>query len=192
MGTGSPAQVQQTPVLVVKTTEGRSPSIASATDVCALYKRAKYAFSAAVVVTSVRGLAIERRRLAHSRELERGRRNSAEAPRGSRHPAPHESYFEYCEQTRTRLSLRKNAPVSRPVQPVAAGRIVEIPQVGGLHHRDERIAACVGCSLFSEPNSWGLSSEKSPSCDQSLTRTHANHQESGFHGILLRSIQQQV
>jgi putative transposase len=51
------------------------------------------------------------------------------------------SYFEYYEQTRTHLSLGKDAPISRPVQPVTAGRIVEIPQVGGLHHRYERIAA---------------------------------------------------
>ena len=51
------------------------------------------------------------------------------------------SYFEYYEQTRTHLSLDKDAPVSRPVQPVGTGRIVEIPQVGGLHHRYERIAA---------------------------------------------------
>jgi len=50
------------------------------------------------------------------------------------------SYVEYYEQTRTHLSLGKDAPVSRPIQS-AAGRIVEIPQVGGLHHRYERIAA---------------------------------------------------
>ena len=55
------------------------------------------------------------------------------------------SYFEYYERTRTHLSLGKDAPVSRPVQQVGKGigkgRIVEIPQVGGLHHRYERIAA---------------------------------------------------
>ena len=51
------------------------------------------------------------------------------------------SYFEYYERTRTHLSLGKDAPVSRPTQAVEKGRIVEIPQVGGLHHRYERIAA---------------------------------------------------
>ena len=51
------------------------------------------------------------------------------------------SYSEYYEQTRTHLSLSKDAPVSRPVQQHGKGRIVEIPQVGGLHHRYERIAA---------------------------------------------------
>ena len=51
------------------------------------------------------------------------------------------SYFDYCEHSRTHLSLRKDAPISRPVQPVGTGPIVAIPQVGGLHHRYERIAA---------------------------------------------------
>ena len=51
------------------------------------------------------------------------------------------SYFEYYERSRTHLSLGKDAPISRPIQPVGTGRIVEIPQVGGLHHRYERVAA---------------------------------------------------
>ena len=44
------------------------------------------------------------------------------------------SFFAYYEGTRTHLSLGKDAPVSRPVQTTKTGRIVEIPQVGGLHH----------------------------------------------------------
>jgi putative transposase len=51
------------------------------------------------------------------------------------------SYVEYYERSRTHLSLGKDAPISRPIQPVGTGRIVEIPQVGGLHHRYERVAA---------------------------------------------------
>lgn len=51
------------------------------------------------------------------------------------------SYFDYYEHSRTHLSLGKDAPISRPVQPVGSGRIETIPQVGGLHHRYERIAA---------------------------------------------------
>jgi putative transposase len=51
------------------------------------------------------------------------------------------SYFDYYERTRTHLSLNKDAPIPRPVQTAAMGRVVEIPQVGGLHHRYERIAA---------------------------------------------------
>jgi putative transposase len=51
------------------------------------------------------------------------------------------SYFETYERSRTHLSLDKDAPISRPIQPPALGRIVELPQVGELHHRYERIAA---------------------------------------------------
>ena len=43
-------------------------------------------------------------------------------------------YFEYYESCRTHLSLEKDAPVRRPVEPPALGKVVEIPQVGGLHH----------------------------------------------------------
>ena len=50
-------------------------------------------------------------------------------------------YFEYYERSRTHLSLEKDAPISRPVQPPSAGNVVEIPVVGGLHHRYERRAA---------------------------------------------------
>ena len=51
------------------------------------------------------------------------------------------SYFDYYERTRTHLPLDKDAPISRFVQPPEIGRIVEVPQVGGLHHRYKRIAA---------------------------------------------------
>ena len=50
------------------------------------------------------------------------------------------SYFEYYERSRTHLSLGKDSSIARPVQSVTTGRVVEIPQVGGLHHRYERIA----------------------------------------------------
>jgi putative transposase len=51
------------------------------------------------------------------------------------------SYFEYYERSRTHLSLGKDTPITRPIQPAAMGRVVEIPEVGGLHHRYERVAA---------------------------------------------------
>ena len=51
------------------------------------------------------------------------------------------SYFDYYERSRTHLSLGKDAPISRPIQHAAMGRVVEIPQVGGLPHRYERVAA---------------------------------------------------
>ncbi len=51
------------------------------------------------------------------------------------------SYFEYYERTRTHLSLDKDAPIPRRVQPPELGMVVEPPEVGGLHHRYERRAA---------------------------------------------------
>jgi transposase InsO family protein len=52
-----------------------------------------------------------------------------------------QSYFEYYERSRTHLALRKDSPVPRPVEKPATGRIVELAQVGGLHHRYKRCAA---------------------------------------------------
>lgn len=51
------------------------------------------------------------------------------------------SYFEDYGHTRTHLSLDKDAPIPRVIQPPELGSIVESPQVGGLHHRYERRAA---------------------------------------------------
>src|ERR1700716_2979582 len=51
------------------------------------------------------------------------------------------SFMTYYHETRTHLSLGKDSPESRAVQPPELGRIVAIPQVGGLHHRYERRAA---------------------------------------------------
>lgn len=42
-------------------------------------------------------------------------------------------------RSRTHLSLDKECPFTREVLEV--GKIVAIPQLGGLHHRYERIAA---------------------------------------------------
>ena len=47
----------------------------------------------------------------------------------------------YYENWRTHLSLGKDAPQSRRIQPPADGEVVEIPDVGGLHHHYERRAA---------------------------------------------------
>jgi len=51
------------------------------------------------------------------------------------------SYFQYYEKSRTHLALAKDAPEPRAVDGPENGRIVGIPQVGGLHHRYERRAA---------------------------------------------------
>ena len=50
-------------------------------------------------------------------------------------------YCAYYEQSRTHLSLNKDAPIPRPIAAPGDGRVVAIPQVGGLHHRYERRAA---------------------------------------------------
>ena len=51
------------------------------------------------------------------------------------------SYVQYYHETRTHLSLEKDTPASRSVQPPDLGQVVALPQVGGLHHRYERRAA---------------------------------------------------
>src|ERR1700722_935028 len=51
------------------------------------------------------------------------------------------SYFSYYHQTRLHLSLGKDAPEPRPIQPPKLGPVVAVLQVGGLHHRYERRAA---------------------------------------------------
>ena len=51
------------------------------------------------------------------------------------------SYLDYYHRTRTHLSLGKDCPDPRPVQPRRIGKVVEIAQAGGLHHRYERLAA---------------------------------------------------
>ena len=46
-----------------------------------------------------------------------------------------------CHQARTHLALDKDAPDIRPIQLPEAGRILQIAEVGGLHHRYVRRAA---------------------------------------------------
>jgi transposase InsO family protein len=50
-------------------------------------------------------------------------------------------YFDYYHRWRTHLSLEMDSPESRLVQPPALGKVVEFPEVGGLHHHYERLAA---------------------------------------------------
>jgi transposase InsO family protein len=51
------------------------------------------------------------------------------------------SYVDYYHRTRTHLSLDKDCPDPRPVMPPRKGKVLAIPQVNGLHHRYERLAA---------------------------------------------------
>ncbi len=41
--------------------------------------------------------------------------------------------FAYYQRSRTHLSLDKDAPIPRRVQPPELGKVVELPEVGGLH-----------------------------------------------------------
>jgi putative transposase len=50
-------------------------------------------------------------------------------------------YFAYYHGARTHLSLEKDAPDARPIERPAMGKVVPIPEVGGLHHRYVRRAA---------------------------------------------------
>jgi putative transposase len=50
-------------------------------------------------------------------------------------------YLAYYHQARTHLALDKDAPDPRPIEFPAAGRILQLPEVGGLHHRYLRQAA---------------------------------------------------
>jgi len=52
-----------------------------------------------------------------------------------------DSYFDYYHRSRTHLSLGKDSPEPRSIQPPEMGSVVALPQVGGLHHRYERRAA---------------------------------------------------
>jgi hypothetical protein len=51
-------------------------------------------------------------------------------------------YLGYYHSCRTHLSLEKDTPAPRKVESPDQGKVVEIPMVGGLHHRYARLAAC--------------------------------------------------
>jgi transposase InsO family protein len=51
------------------------------------------------------------------------------------------SYFDYYHRSRTQLSLGKDSPEPRAIQPPEMGSVVALPLVGGLHRRYERRAA---------------------------------------------------
>ena len=50
-------------------------------------------------------------------------------------------YFGYYHTSRTHLSLNKDPPETRSIEPPELGNVVAFPRVGGLHHRYTRIAA---------------------------------------------------
>ena len=50
------------------------------------------------------------------------------------------AYLLYYNTVRPHQALEQNAPRPRQMQPSGLGRVVAIPQVGGLHHRYHRAA----------------------------------------------------
>jgi transposase InsO family protein len=51
------------------------------------------------------------------------------------------SYVDYYHDARTHLSLAKDAPAGRVVQPTEKGRVVALRQIGGLYHLYTRMSA---------------------------------------------------
>jgi len=51
-----------------------------------------------------------------------------------------QAFLNYDHRTRTHLGLEKDTPDRRPIQSHEAGRVISIPEDGGLHHRYERRA----------------------------------------------------
>jgi putative transposase len=50
-------------------------------------------------------------------------------------------YLDYYHRHRTHRALDHDCPVPRPVEEAEPGKVIELPLVGGLHHRDTRRAA---------------------------------------------------
>jgi putative transposase len=50
-------------------------------------------------------------------------------------------YLAYYHRWSTHLALAMDCPEARSVQPPGQGAVVAFPEVGGLHHHYERVAA---------------------------------------------------
>jgi transposase InsO family protein len=50
------------------------------------------------------------------------------------------SYVQYYHEARAHLSLERNSPIPRELEPASRGKVISLPQVGGLHHRYARAA----------------------------------------------------
>jgi putative transposase len=48
--------------------------------------------------------------------------------------------FDYYHNARPHLSLDRNSPIAREVEPPCQGRVISQPMVGGLHHQYSRAA----------------------------------------------------
>ena len=52
----------------------------------------------------------------------------------------HQGVFQYYYAAHAHLSLERNSPIPREVEPASRGKVISLPQVGGLHHRYARAA----------------------------------------------------
>ena len=50
------------------------------------------------------------------------------------------AYVAYYNGSRPHQALENNSPIPREVQPPSRGPIRAVPEVGGLHHRNQRVA----------------------------------------------------
>ena len=58
------------------------------------------------------------------------------------------NYFNYYHHWRTHLSqLGMDSPESRSVQSPDLGKVVQFPEVGGLHHHYERVGGMMVCDM---------------------------------------------
>src|SRR5262245_18115853 len=51
-----------------------------------------------------------------------------------------QAYFKYYHESRPHQSLVRNSPTPREIEPPSKGKVIALPQVGGLHHRYRRAA----------------------------------------------------
>ena len=49
-------------------------------------------------------------------------------------------YIDYYHNSRPHQALERNSPIPREVEAPVKGKVISIPQVGGLHHRYRRVA----------------------------------------------------
>jgi hypothetical protein len=94
----------------------------------------KFSRPAQPVAESLRGAA-------HRLDPARVSESRARPERATPPPQPYLLLRLLPKQTCTHLALDKDAPDLRPTEPPEVGGIVQLPEVGGLHHRYSRQAA---------------------------------------------------
>jgi hypothetical protein len=81
-----------------------------------------------------------------------------------------QAFIGYHHGTRTHLALEKDALEPRGVQPPDAGRIISIPEVGGLHHSTNAERPDKDSSTLQEQSDTGCP----PVCDSTTGRSSSS------------------